>query len=428
MFCQACVSYGDKVLHMLNIFLSLEYVKTNTMKKTTDEIICPNCKKTFKVDETSFADIIKQVRDVEFDKDIEKEKKIAENEKNSAVALNQASLKSLHQKEIHKLNNKILIADSEKDKAVMETNTKLDKTINELKAQLQIKDTDLFRLEKILKEKHSSEIKNKDEIIKNRDREITERKDMKLRLSTKMIGESLEQHCEVEFNKLRGNGFENSYFEKDNDSRSGSKGDYIFREFDDNNNEIVSIMFEMKNEGDETATKKKNEDFFKELDKDRIEKKCEYAILVSLLEVESELYNSGIVDVSHKYNKMYVVRPQCFITIITLIKNMAMKSMGEKAEIALLKNQNIDITDFEKNMTSFKDAFRKNYELASRQFKNAIDEIDKSIDHLNKTKEALLQSVNNLRLANNKADDLTIRKLTHNNPYMKSQFDSDKGK
>jgi len=398
------------------------------MKKTTNEIICPNCKKTFKVDETSFADIVKQVRDVEFDKDIEKEKKIAENEKNSAVAITQASLKSLHQEEVHKLKNKILTADSEKDKAVMETNTKSDKTINELKAQLQIKETDLLRLERNLKEKHSSEIKNKDEIIKNRDREITERKDMKLRLSTKMIGESLEQHCEVEFNKLRGNGFENSYFEKDNDSRSGSKGDYIFREFDDNNNEIVSIMFEMKNEGDETATKKKNEDFFKELDKDRIEKKCEYAILVSLLEAESELYNSGIVDVSHKYNKMYVVRPQCFIAIITLIKNMAMKSMEEKAEIALLKNQNIDITDFEKNMTSFKDAFRKNYELAARQFQNAINEIDKSIDHLNKTKEALYQSVNNLRLANNKADDLTIRKLTNNNPYMKSQFDSDKGK
>ena len=398
------------------------------MKKTTNEIICPNCKKTFKVDETSFADIVKQVRDVEFDKDIEKEKKIAENEKNSAVAITQSGLKILHQQEVHKLNNKILTADSEKDKAVMETNAKLDKTINELKAQLQIKETDLLRLERNLKEKHSSEIKNKDEIIKNRDREIIERKDMKLRLSTKMIGESLEQHCEVEFNKLRGNGFENSYFGKDNDSRSGSKGDYIFREFDDNNNEIVSIMFEMKNEGDETATKKKNEDFFKELDKDRIEKKCEYAILVSLLEVESELYNSGIVDVSHKYNKMYVVRPQCFIAIITLIKNMAMKSMEEKAEIALLKNQNIDITDFEKNMTSFKDAFRKNYELAARQFKNAIDEIDKSIDHLNKTKEALYQSVNNLRLANNKADDLTIRKLTYNNPYMKSQFDSDKGK
>ena len=276
------------------------------MKKTTNEIICPNCKKTFKVDETSFADIVKQVRDVEFDKDIEKEKKIAENEKNSAVAITQSGLKILHQQEVHKLNNKILTADSEKDKAVMETNAKLDKTINELKTQLQIKETDLLRLEKNLKEKHSSEIKNKDEIIKNRDREIIERKDMKLRLSTKMIGESLEQHCEVEFNKLRGNGFENSYFGKDNDSRSGSKGDYIFREFDDNNNEIVSIMFEMKNEGDETATKKKNEDFFKELDKDRIEKKCEYAILVSLLEVESELYNSGIVDVSHKYNKMYV--------------------------------------------------------------------------------------------------------------------------
>ena len=246
---------------------------------------------------------------------------------------------------------------------------------------------------------------------------------MKLKLSTKMIGESLEQHCEVEFNKLRATGFQNAYFEKDNDSRSGSKGDYIYRETDDAGNEIISIMFEMKNEGDETSTKKKNEDFLKELDKDRTEKKCEYAVLVSLLEAENELYNSGIVDVSHKYPKMYIVRPQFFIPIITLLRNAAMNSMKYKAELAMIRNQNIDISNFEEKINAFKEGFARNYELASRKFKTAIEEIDKTIDHLQKTKDALLSSENNLRLANNKAEDLTIKKLTQGNPTMKAKFE-----
>jgi hypothetical protein len=247
---------------------------------------------------------------------------------------------------------------------------------------------------------------------------------MKLKLSTKMIGETLEQHCETEFNKLRSTAFQKAFFEKDNDLRSGSKGDYMYRETEESGNEIISIMFEMKNEGDETATKKRNEDFFKELDKDRTEKKCEYAVLVSLLEAESELYNMGIVDVSHKYAKMYVVRPQFFIPIITLLRNAAMNSMKYKAELTLIRNQNIDITNFEDDINKFKEAFAKNYELASRKFKTAIDEIDKTIDHLQKTKEALLSSENNLRLANNKADDLTIKKLTRGNPTMKAKFEA----
>lgn len=256
-----------------------------------------------------------------------------------------------------------------------------------------------------------------------KDEEIALRKDMKLKLSTKMVGETLEQHCETEFNKLRATAFQNAYFEKDNDSSGGSKGDFIYRESDEHGNEIISIMFEMKNESDATATKKKNEDFFKELDKDRNDKKCEYAVLVSLLEAESEYYNSGIVDVSHKFQKMYVVRPQFFIPIITLLRNAAMNSLQYKAELSLIRNQNIDITNFEDNINKFKEGFAKNYELASKKFKTAIDEIDKTIDHLNKTKEALLSSENNLRLANNKADDLTIKKLTYNNPTMKAKFD-----
>jgi hypothetical protein len=256
-----------------------------------------------------------------------------------------------------------------------------------------------------------------------KDEEIALRKDMKLKLSTKMIGETLEQHCEIEFNRLRATAFQKAYFEKDNDSRSGSKGDYIYREHDDQGTEIISIMFEMKNEGDETATKKRNEDFFKELDKDRVEKKCEYAVLVSLLEAESELYNAGIVDVSHKHEKMYVIRPQFFIPMITLLRNAAMNSMKAKAELAIVKSQNIDITNFENNINEFKEKFAKNYELASRQFKTAIDEIDKTMDHLQKTKDALLSSVNNLRLANNKAEDLTIKKLTRGNPTMTAKFD-----
>jgi hypothetical protein len=238
-----------------------------------------------------------------------------------------------------------------------------------------------------------------------------------------MIGETLEQHCENEFNKLRATGFQKAYFEKDNDSKSGSKGDYIYREMDDSGNEIISIMFEMKNEGDETASKKRNEDFFKELDKDRNEKKCEYAVMVSLLEADNEYYNGGIVDVSYRYDKMYVVRPQFFIPIITLLRNAAMNSMKYKSELALIRNQNIDITNFEDNINSFKEGFARNYELASRKFKTAIDEIDKTIDHLQKTKEALLSSENNLRLANNKAEDLTIKKLTRGNPTMTAKFD-----
>jgi hypothetical protein len=279
-------------------------------------------------------------------------------------------------------------------------------------------------LEKSLIEKYSNDLKSKDDIIKMKDEEITLRKDMKLKLSTKMVGETLEQHCEDEFNKLRATAFPKAYFEKDNDARSGSKGDFIYRENDDDGNEIISIMFEMKNEGDETATKKRNEDFFRELDKDRNEKKCEYAVLVSLLEIESEYYNTGIVDVSHKHAKMYVIRPQFFIPIITLLRNAALNSMKYKSELALVRTQNIDVTNFENEINEFKEGFAKNYDLASRKFKTAIEEIDKTIDHLQKTKDALLSSENNLRLANNKAEELTIKKLTRSNPTMMEKFDN----
>jgi hypothetical protein len=284
----------------------------------------------------------------------------------------------------------------------------------EMEAQLQ---------EKSLIENFNGQLKTKDDIIRLKDEEIALRKDMKLKLSTKMIGETLEQHCETEFNKLRATAFQQAYFEKDNDSKTGSKGDYIYKESDAAGNEIISIMFEMKNEGDETATKKKNEDFLKELDKDRNEKNCEYAVLVSLLEADNELYNNGIVDVSHRYPKMYVVRPQFFIPIITLLRNAAMNSLKYKAELAAVRNQNIDITHFEDKINAFKEGFARNYELASRKFHTAIEEIDKTILHLQKTKDALLSSENNLRLANNKAEDLTIKKLTHGNPTMKAKFD-----
>jgi hypothetical protein len=274
-----------------------------------------------------------------------------------------------------------------------------------------------------LKEQFLSEIKTKEDIIKMKDEEIALRKDMKLKLSTKMIGETLEQHCEIEFNKLRATAFQNAYFEKDNDSKTGSKGDFIYRELDESGVEIVSIMFEMKNEGDETATKHKNEDFLKELDKDRNEKNCEYAVLVSLLEIDNELYNSGIVDMSHKFPKMYVIRPQFFIPIITLLRNASLNTIKYKKELALVKNQNIDITNFEENINKFKDSFAKNYDLASKKFKIAIEEIDKTIDHLQKTKEALLSSENNLRIANTKAEELTIKKLTRENPTMIEKFE-----
>ena len=307
--------------------------------------------------------------------------------------------------------------------SVTEAVQKIEKERDVLANHLKNKETESQLLEKSLNEKFSIELKTKDDIIKFKDDEIALRKDMKLKLSTKMLGETLEQHCETEFNKLRATAFKNAFFEKDNDSRTGSKGDFIYRETDDAGNEIISIMFEMKNEADATASKKRNEDFFRELDKDRTEKKCEYAVLVSLLEVESDYYNTGIVDVSHKHPKMYVVRPQFFIPIITLLRNAAMNSMQYKAELNLIRNQNIDITHFEENITKFKEGFAKNYDLASRKFKIAIEEIDKTIDHLHKTKDALLSSENNLRLANNKAEDITIQKLTYGNPTMKAKFD-----
>jgi len=327
------------------------------------------------------------------------------------------------EKEIIELKTKLDNAEIQKKLSVSEATQKIEKERDSLSNDLKLKEAEAKLLEKSLNEKFADKLKVKEDTIKIKDEEIDRLKDFKLKLSTKMVGETLEQHCEIEFNKLRATGFQKAYFEKDNDASSGSKGDYIYEEKDDTGNEIISIMFEMKNEGDETATKKKNEDFFKELDKDRNEKKCEYAVLVTLLEADNELYNAGIVDVSHKYEKMYVVRPQFFIPMITLLRNAAMNSMKAKAELALVKSQNIDITNFEENVNSFKEGFARNYELASKKFKTAIEEIDKTIDHLQKTKDALLSSENNLRLANNKAEDLTIKKLTRGNPTMTAKFE-----
>ena len=509
-----------------------------------NEIICPNCKKAFKVDEAGFADILKQVRDHQFEEELQKRLDLAEREKKDAVKLAEANLRNSLQEGLAKkeqeitelkaknelelsqklakketdiaelkskidkaeIDNKLAVSEAlksiererdalandlknketEKEDAVklaeanlrnslQEGLAKKEQEITELKAKNELelsqklakKETDIAELkskidkaeidnklavsealksiekqrddlahdlktkelekqnlENSLKQQFSTELQGKDAIIKYKDEEIARVKDMKLKLSTKMLGETLEQHCETEFNKLRATAFQKAYFEKDNDSRSGSKGDYIYREIDEAGNEVISIMFEMKNEGDETATKKRNEDFLKELDKDRTEKKCEYAVLVSLLEADSEFYNSGIVDVSYKYNKMYVVRPQFFIPIITLLRNAAMNSLSYKAELALVRSQNIDITNFEDKMKNFKEGFARNYELASRKFKEAIDEIDKTINHLQKTKDALLSSENNLRLANDKAEDLTIKKLTHGNPTMKAKFEA----
>ncbi|KAF3980245.1 MAG: DUF2130 domain-containing protein, partial [Methylococcales symbiont of Iophon sp. n. MRB-2018] len=300
---------------------------------------------------------------------------------------------------------------------------KIEKERDDITNDLKIKDTETELLKTSMKNEFTNKLTAKDETIKMKEDEIGRLKDFKQKLSTKMVGETLERHCEVEFNKLRATAFQKAYFGKDNDSREGSKGDYIYKETDDAGNEVISIMFEMKNENDETATKKRNEDFFTKLDKDRKNKKCEYAILVSLLESEDEFYNTGIVDVSYKFKKMYVIRPQFFIQIITLLRNAAMNSMEYKAELNLMRNQNIDITNFEEKIDIFKTGFAKNYDLASRKFKTAIDEIDKTIKHLQKTKDALLSSENNLRLANNKADDLTIKKLTHGNPTMEEKFD-----
>ncbi len=416
-----------------------------------NEIICPNCQKAFKVDESGFADILKQVRDHQFEEEISNRLALADKEKESAVKLAEAKIQNNWQEQLSKkeqelsnlkaekalelqqklaekenllseLKAKIDNAELVKTLAVNQATKQIEKERDELANSIQMKETEKELLKIALSEKFAAELKEKDAIIKHKDEEIALRKEMKLKLSTKMVGETLEQHCENEFNTLRATAFQNAYFEKDNDAKSGSKGDFIFRELDDAGNEIISIMFEMKNEGDATASKKRNEDFFKELDKDRTEKKCEYAVLVSLLEADNELYNTGILDVGYRFPKMYVVRPQFFIPIITLLRNAAMNSLKYKAELALMRNQNIDITNFEDNVNAFKEGFARNYELASKKFKTAIDEIDKTIDHLQKTKEALLSSENNLRLANNKADDLSIKKLTRGNATMIAKF------
>jgi hypothetical protein len=395
-----------------------------------NEIICPHCKKAFKVDEAGFADIAKQVRDHEFEKEINSRLALANQEKDTAIKLAEANIKGLMQqsisdkdRELSELNAKLSAAKTEKEleitKAVNVITKEKDDLLNSLKnkeLEAEVKRGDLVA-------KHNEEIKTRDKIIELKDQEIEHRKDMKQRLSTKMLGETLEQHCEIEFNKLRPTAFQKAYFEKDNDGSTGSKGDYIYRESDEYGNEIISIMFEMKNEGDDTVKKKKNDDFLKELDKDRIEKKCEYAVLVSLLEADNELYNTGIVDVSYKYPKMYVIRPQFFIPMITILRNAAMNTLQYKAELALVKSENIDITSFEENMNKFKDGVTRNYDLAKAKFRTAIEEIDKAILNLQKTKESLTSSENNLRLATEKADELSIKKLTKGNPTMKAKFD-----
>lgn len=456
-----------------------------------NEIKCPHCGKAFKIDEAGYADILKQVRDTDFEKQLHERLELAEQEKQSAVELAKAKAANESQKaaaakeaEIQELKAKLeagevarKLAVSEALKAVEKERDALAnelerakhekqaasqlaeaKLLSELQMASATKDAEIQGLKATLEsievaqklaiteavsvvEKERDELKNglqraelekqlaekslKDKYetqIKDREDEIERIRDMKARLSTKMVGETLEQHCETEFNRIRAMAFPTAYFEKDNDARSGSKGDYIFRETNEAGTEIVSIMFEMKNESDETATKKKNEDFLKELDKDRAEKNCEYAILVSLLEPDSELYNTGIVDVSHRFPKMYVIRPQFFIPMITLLRNAAQNSLKYKTELALVKAQNVDITNFENELDEFKTGFARNYELASKKFKTAIDEIDKTIEHLQKTKDALLGSENNLRLANNKAEDLTVKKLTRGNPTMAAKF------
>ncbi|HWA51960.1 MAG TPA: DUF2130 domain-containing protein [Patescibacteria group bacterium] len=375
------------------------------------------------IDKSSIDNLIKSIKTDEFDTQLEVAKRSIEKEKRLEAEIKEKEALAKRDQEIAALNIRIQTADIEKKLAVTEATKKIEKERNDLVNEVRNKEIEKQLLEKSLTEKFSAELKTKDDVIKMKDDEIALRKDMKLRLSTKMVGETLEQHCEVEFNKLRATAFPKAYFEKDNDSRSGSKGDYIYRDVDESGTEIISIMFEMKNEGDETATKHKNEDFLQELDKDRLEKKCEYAVLVTLLEIDNDLYNSGIVDVSHKYPKMYVVRPQFFIPIITVLHNAAMNSLKYKTELALVRSQNIDITNFENDINKFKEGFAGNFDLASRKFKTAIDEIDKTMDHLQKTKEALLSSVNNLRLANSKAQDLTIKKLTRGNPTMTAKFE-----
>lgn len=457
-----------------------------------NEIICPHCGKAFKIDETGYADILKQVRDKEFARQLHERLELAEQDKRNAVeiattriagewekaaAARDAEIKELKARlDAGEVSRKLAVAEAlrllEKERDALANELEQSKQekrtasqladarlANELQKTAAAKDAEILGLKarldaialeqnlaitravnavekerdelksnleqaRLVKQLSEKSLKDKYETqIRDRDDAIERLRDMKARLSTKMVGETLEQHCETEFNRIRATAFPMAYFEKDNDARTGSKGDYIFRDADEAGTEIVSIMFEMKNENDETATKKKNEDFLRELDKDRNEKNCEYAVLVSLLEPDSELYNSGIVDVSHRYPKMYVIRPQFFIPMITLLRNAAVNSLKFKTELALVKAQNIDITNFENELDAFKTGFARNYELASRKFQSAIEEIDKTIIHLQKTKDALLGSENNLRLANNKAEELTVKKLTRGNPTMAEKFE-----
>ncbi len=435
-----------------------------------NEIKCPHCQTVFTIDENSYADIVSQVRNKEFSEDVHKQLEFAKKQFETEKALAKEQEKRLYDEERANFEQKILSlelalknADVKEEKNVQEALHQKEKEfsalqveLDQLKQQLQFKEVELsqkfqedlhakertileLKQEKelqqkeqevqqtALKEKYELELRSKKDQfeleLKAKDEAIAFYKDFKAKQSTKMVGESLEQHCEIEFNRLRMTAFPRAEFGKDNDAKTGSKGDYIYREYDENGIEILSIMFEMKNENDETATKKKNEHFFKELDKDRHEKQCEYAILVSLLEADNELYNTGIVDVSYQYPKMYVVRPQFFIPIITLLRNAALNSLQYKKELALMRDQHIDITHFEEDLETFKKGFARNYELASKKFQTAIDEIDKTIKSLEKTKAALLSSENNLRLANNKAEDLTVKKLVKNNPTMKQRFE-----
>lgn len=420
-----------------------------------NEIKCPKCGTVFQIDEADYDSIVKQIRDKEFDKEISSREEQHKVDRENAVKLAEAHIKEelgqeLNRKDLEISELKLSLKVSEEktinkvEKEYQEQINKLQLQITELKSKMQLQESKSeLDIQKAVSEKNqkisdlsselalrSKEFELKETTIKesyesklkDKDDQIAYYKDFKAKQSTKMIGESLEQHCNVEFNRLRPL-FKNAYFEKDNDARTGSKGDFIFRDYDDDGNEIVSIMFEMKNEADMTATKHKNEDFFKELDKDRKEKKCEYAVLVSLLEADNDYYNDGIVDVSHLYDKMYVIRPQFFIPLITLIRNLANKSLEYRKELETIKNQNIDITHFEENINTFKEGFGRNYRLAAERFQKAIEEIDKTIDHLQKTKEHLLKTNDNLRLANNKAEDLTIKKLTHNNPTMSKMFE-----
>ena len=405
-----------------------------------NEIKCPKCGTVFQINETDYESIAKQIKDHEFEKELtqreEQYKKDKENaiklaESNKDLEIQELKLKlsaleeqtkskieselSKKELEIKELKSKLEVQESKQELEIQKVVTEKDKKIDSLNNELEIKNKEHELKQNSIKEQYETKLKDKDE-------QIAYYKDFKAKQSTKMIGESLEQHCSVEFNRLRPL-FKNAFFEKDNDAKTGSKGDFIFKDFDDDGNEIVSIMFEMKNEADETATKHKNEHFFKELDKDRNEKKCEYAVLVSLLEPDNDLYNDGIVDVSHLYDKMYVIRPQFFIPMITLIRNLSLKTVDYKKQLELVKNQHIDITHFEEYINMFKEGFGRNYRLASERFAKAIEEIDKTIDHLQKTKENLLKTDDNLRLANNKVEDLSIKKITRNNPTMQKMFE-----